>query len=108
VPTPSLFSTGTYHSIHSVQGFTQRNRAYAVMIDNEEGFGPPFKDVDIVDITNPAKPVIVAERGLEDWPNAQAPLANGDSVFHHDVQFKRIGGHDYLWPSPTGTPGRSC
>ena len=96
VPAPSLFSTGTYHSIHSVQGFTQGTKAYAVMIDNEEGFGPPFKDVDIVDISNPAAPVIVAERGLEDWPGAQAPLANGDSVFHHDVQFKRIGGHDFL------------
>src|ERR687896_2663321 len=96
VPAPSLFSTGTYHSIHSVQGFTQGTKAYAVMIDNEEGFGPPFKDVDIVDISNPAAPVIVAEVGLEDWPGAQAPLANGDSVFHHDVQFKRIGGHDFL------------
>jgi hypothetical protein len=96
VPPPSLFSTGTYHSIHSVQGFTQGNSAYAVMVDNEEAFGPPFKDVDIVDITNPAAPVIVAEVGLEDWPDAQSPLANGDSVFHHDVQFKRIGGHDFL------------
>ena len=96
VPAPSLFSTGTYHSIHSVQGFTQGNKAYAVMIDNEEGFGPPFKDVDIVDITNPAAPVIVSESGLEDWPAAQSPLANGDSVFHHDVQFKRIRGHDFL------------
>jgi hypothetical protein len=96
VPAPSLFSTGTYHSIHSVQGFTQGNKAYAVMIDNEEGSGAPFKDVDIVDITNPAAPVIVAERGLDDWPGAQSPLANGDTVFHHDVQFKRIGGHDFL------------
>jgi len=34
--------------------------------------------------------------GLEDWPAAQAPLANGDTVFFHDVQFKRIGGHDFL------------
>ena len=33
-PPPALFSTGTYHSIHSVQGFTQGNKAYAVMIDN--------------------------------------------------------------------------
>ncbi|MGH2656298.1 MAG: hypothetical protein ACRDIZ_06345 [Actinomycetota bacterium] len=96
VPTPFLFSTGTYHSIHSVQGFTQGNRAYAVMVDNEEAFGSPFKDVDIVDITNPAAPVIVSETGLEDWPAAQAPLANGDAVNHHDLQFKRIGGHDFL------------
>jgi hypothetical protein len=96
LPPPSLFSTGTYHSIHSVQGFTQGNKAYAVMIDNEEGVSSPFKDVDIVDITNPAAPVIVSERGLEDWPAAFSPLANGDTVFHHDVQFKRIGGHDFL------------
>jgi hypothetical protein len=95
-PVPFLFSTGTYHSIHSVQGFTQGNKAYAVMIDNEEGSGAPFKDVDIVDITDPENPVIVAEVGLEDWPAAQAPLANGDTVFFHDVQFKRIGGHDFL------------
>jgi hypothetical protein len=97
VPAPSLFSTGTYHSIHSVQGFTQGNKAYGVMVDNEEAFGPPFKDVDIVDITNPAAPVIVAERGLEDWPGAaQGPFANGDAVNHHDLQFKRVGGNDYL------------
>jgi hypothetical protein len=95
-PPPSLFSIGTYHSIHSVQGFTQGSRAYAVMIDNEEGVLAPFKDVDIVDITNPAAPEIVSELGLEDWPAAFAPLANGDTVFFHDVQFKRIGGHDFL------------
>ena len=95
-PPPSLFSVGTYHSIHSVQGFTQGSKAYAVMIDNEEGVLAPFKDVDIVDITDPAAPEIVAEVGLEDWPDAQAPLANGDTVFFHDVQFKRIGGHDFL------------
>jgi hypothetical protein len=95
-PPPSLFSVGTYHSIHSVQGFTRGSKAYAVMIDNEEGVVAPFKDVDIVDITNPAAPEIVAEVGLEDWPAAQAPLANGDTVFFHDVQFKRIRGHDFL------------
>jgi hypothetical protein len=95
-PPPSLFSTGTFHSIHSIQGFTQRNKAFAVLIDNEEGVAPPFKDVDIVDVTNPAAPVIASERGLDDWPGAQAPLANGDTVFFHDVQFKRIGGHDFL------------
>ena len=96
VPAPFLFSTGTYHSIHSVQGFTQGNKAYAVMIDNEEGVLAPFKDVDIVDITDPAAPVIVSERGLEDFPGAFSPLANGDTVFFHDVQFKRIGAHDFL------------
>jgi len=81
----------TYHSIHSVQGFTQKDKAFAVIIDNNE-----LADVDIIDITNPAAPVFATEQGLENWPGAQGPYANGDTVFHHDVQFKRIDGHDYL------------
>jgi hypothetical protein len=38
----------------------------------------------------------LTEQGLEDWPGAQGSYANGDTVFHHDMQHKRIGGHDYL------------
>ncbi|MGH2649659.1 MAG: hypothetical protein ACRDHK_00410 [Actinomycetota bacterium] len=95
-PPPFLFSTGLYHSIHNVQGWTQGDRAFAVMVDNEEAFGPPFKDVDIVDLTDPFNPVMASESGLEDWPDAQAPLANGDSINFHDMQFKRIRGNDFL------------
>lgn len=95
-PPPSLFSTGTYHSNHSVQGFTLPGRAFAVSVDNEEAFGFPFKDVDIFDITNPAAPVLASERGLEDWPAAQGSYANGDAVNHHDLQFKIIGGRPTL------------
>jgi hypothetical protein len=95
-PPPSLFSTGTFHSNHSVQGFTMPGRAFAVSVDNEEAFGFPFKDVDIFDITNPAAPVLASERGLEDWPGAQGSYANGDAVNHHDVQFKIIGGRPTL------------
>jgi Ca2+-binding RTX toxin-like protein len=97
---PVLTQDSTYHSIHSVQGFTQPGKAFAVMIDNDESFLPASaaapKDVDIVDITNPAAPTMASELGLEDWPGAQGSYANGDTVFHHDVQFKRIGGHDFL------------
>ena len=39
---------------------------------------------------------MLAEVGLEDWPGAQGSYANGDTVFHHDMQHKRIGGHDFL------------
>jgi len=81
----------TYHSIHSVQGFTQGDKAYAVMIDNNE-----TADIDIVDITDPANPVLIAERGLANFAAGVEVDANGSTVFHHDVQFKRIGGHDYL------------
>ena len=81
----------TYHSIHSVQGFTQPGKAFAVLIDNNE-----ITDVDIIDITNPFAPVFAVEQGLENWPGAQGSYANGQTVFHHDTQFKRIGGHDFL------------
>jgi hypothetical protein len=80
-----------YHSIHSVQGFTQPGKAFAVMVDNIE-----FPDVDIVDITNPAAPKMASETDLGDWPDAQSPLANGSAAFLHDMQFKRIGGHDFV------------
>jgi len=98
-PAPSLFSTGLYHSNHSVQGFTLPGKAFVVVVDNEEAFGPPFKDVDIFDITNPAAPVLASERGLEDWPGAQGSYANGDSVNNHDIQFKIVGGRPTLMVS---------
>jgi hypothetical protein len=81
----------TFHSIHSVQGFTQPGKAFAVMVDNIE-----FPDVDIVDITNPAAPKMASETDLTDWPGAESPLGNGEAAFIHDMQFKRIGGHDFL------------
>jgi hypothetical protein len=81
----------TYHSIHNVQGFTQPGKAFAVMVDNNE-----TADIDIVDITNPAAPVIAAERGLADFVPGVEVDANGNTVFFHDLQFKRMGGHDYI------------
>jgi hypothetical protein len=93
---PNLTQDSTYHSIHSVQGFTQPGKAFAVMVDNDEVFLGDLKDVDIVDITNPAAPVMATEQSLEDWPGAQGAYANGDTVFHHDLQHKRIGGNDLL------------
>jgi hypothetical protein len=96
VPTPFLFSTGLYHSNHSVQGFRLGRRAFVAVVDNEEAFGPPFKDVDIFDVTNPAAPVLASERGLEDWPGAQGSYANGDSVNNHDIQFKIVRGRPTL------------
>jgi hypothetical protein len=89
-PTPFLFSTGLYHSNHSVQGFKLGRRAFVVVVDNEEAFGPPFKDIDIFDVTNPAAPVLASETGLEDYPGAQGSYANGDSVNNHDIQFKIV------------------
>jgi len=85
----------TYHSTHSVQGFTWNGRAYAVAQDSND-----LKDVDIFDVTpavdgtGPA--VLVSERGLEDWPAAQGRYGLGDNPHHHDMQQKVIGGHNFL------------
>jgi hypothetical protein len=87
-------SNQTYHTTHSVQGFVWRGRAYAVVQDNND-----LKDVDIFDITpvlSGGTAVLVAEKGLEDWPGAQGSYANGDTVFHHDMQQKVIDGHNFL------------
>jgi LVIVD repeat-containing protein len=88
----------TYHTTHSAQLFVQRgvqpdgtDRILAFLQDNQD-----LEDVDIFDVSNPAAPVLLSEQGLEDWPGAQGSYANGDTVFHHDMQGKRIGGVDYL------------
>ncbi len=85
----------TFHTTHSVQAFTWQGRAYVVASDNQD-----LKDVDIFDITpvltstGPAQ--LIAERGLEDWPGAQSSYANGDTVFHHDMQQKVVDGRNLL------------
>jgi hypothetical protein len=87
----------TYHTTHSAQLFVQhgvlggKDRVIATLQDNQD-----LADVDIFDVSDPTNPVKLAERGLEDWPGAQGSYANGDTVFHHDMQHKRIAGHDYL------------
>jgi LVIVD repeat len=88
----------TYHTTHSAQLFVQRgvlaggkDRVLAFLQDNQD-----LADVDIFDVSNPAAPVLLSEQGLENWPGAQGSYANGDTVFHHDMQGKRINGHDYL------------
>jgi len=97
---PSLLSDGvgdndpdkqpdqTASHTHSTFGWwvPETGRAYVMGTDNDE-----FTDVDIFDITNPAAPVQIAETGFNDWPDAQSPLANGDTVFLHDMQVKKVG-----------------
>ena len=76
----------TPHSVHSVMGWTDGNKAYAVHTDNEE-----FPDVDIFDISRPwaREPRLIAETGLNDWVDPLVisdQVANGGAIFLHDFQ----------------------
>jgi hypothetical protein len=60
------------------------------MTDNEE-----FPDVDIMDITNPKRPRLIAEYDLNDFDVDQPELGLTDS-FLHDMVVKEIGGRFIL------------
>jgi hypothetical protein len=81
----------TFHTTHSVQGWSMGNRAFMALQDSQD-----LKDVDIVEITDPRKPVFLSEQGLEDWPGAFGSYANGETVNHHDMQVQQIGGKWYM------------
>jgi hypothetical protein len=80
----------TANQIHSAFAWQQGRNAYVVIVDDEE-----LEDVDIFDISDPRNPVQIAETGLPDWPDAQEPLALGDTTFFHDVVVKKVRG-DWL------------
>jgi hypothetical protein len=81
------------HEIHSVFAWDAGLKAYAVMVDNEEG-----TDVDIVDITDPKKAFLLAEYDLDaKFPQIrQAAPANLVEVFLHDMVVKEIGGKQVM------------
>ena len=76
------------NEIHSVFAWDAGNKAYAVIVDNEEGL-----DVDIIDITNPKKPKLIAEYDLDEafGQIVQPTPSNLVQIFHHDVVVKKIG-----------------
>lgn len=81
------------NEIHSVYAWDAGDRAYAVIVDNEEG-----PDVDIVDITDPKKARVIAEYDLDErFPQIlQAAPANLTGVFHHDMVVKEIDGRQIM------------
>jgi hypothetical protein len=81
------------HQIHSVFAWDAGSKAYAVMVDNEEAL-----DVDIVDITDPKKPLLIAEYNLATkFPVIlQAAPANLVEVFLHDMVVKEISGRQVM------------
>lgn len=76
------------NEIHSVFAWDAGDKAYAVIVDNEEG-----ADVDILDISNPKMAKVVAEYDLDEmFPHILQPsVANLVEVFDHDVIVKQIG-----------------
>jgi len=81
------------HEIHSVFAWDAGSKAYAVIVDNEEG-----TDVDIIDITDPKKAFLLAEYDLDvKFPQIlQAAPANLVEVFLHDMVVKEIGGKQVM------------
>ena len=81
---------------HSAFAWDAGDRAYAVMVDNEEA-----RDVDILDITNPKQPKLIAEYDLgETFPQIlQAAPANLTEVFLHDMVVKQIDGRQVMLAS---------
>ena len=71
----------------------RRRQAYAVIVDNEEG-----KDVDILDITDPRNPELIAEYDLDMmFPQIkQAAPSNLIEIFLHDMVVKEIGGKQVM------------
>jgi len=81
------------NEIHSVFAWDAGSKAYAVIVDNEEG-----ADVDIIDITDPKKAALIAEYDLDQkFPQIlQASPSNLVEVFFHDVVVKQIGGRQVM------------
>ncbi len=75
------------HTVHSVFAWDAGEKAYAVLVDNEES-----EDVDIMDISNPRAPKLVAEYDLKErFPQIFQEGAGLEEVWHHDMVVKRIG-----------------
>jgi hypothetical protein len=74
------------HEIHSAFAWDAGDRAFVVMTDNVE-----FPDVDIMEITNPKRPRLIAELDLNDFDVTQPELGLTDS-FLHDMVVKQIEG----------------
>jgi hypothetical protein len=90
---PGSTTSSTAHEIHSVFAWDAGKRAYAVLVDNRES-----RNVDIVDISNPRRPFMVAEYDLaSQFPQIpQERPANLVEVFHHDVVVKKVGARQVM------------
>jgi hypothetical protein len=79
------------NEIHSAFIWDAGAKAYAVMTDNIES---ALTDVDIMDITNPKRPRLIAEYALNNFDIFQPELGLQDSNLH-DMVVKKIG-NDFI------------
>ncbi len=81
------------NQIHSVFAWDAGDKAYAVIVDNEEA-----KDVDILDISETKKARLIAEYDLAvEFPQIlQAAPSNLKEIFLHDMIVKEIGGRQIM------------
>ena len=80
--------TTPVHQYHSTFIWQQGGKVYVVASDDDE---QSRGDVDIFDVTDPTNPSQIGDFSIRDWPDAQSPLANGDTVFNHDMTVRKIG-----------------
>lgn len=78
--------TADANQIHSAFAWDAGENAYVVLTDNEQ-----FPDVDILDITNPHRPRLIAEYDLNAF-NVDQPDLNLTESFLHDMVVKQING----------------
>ena len=74
-----------FNEIHSAFAWDAGDRAYVVMTDNID----PLTDVDILDITNPHRPRLIAELDLNEFDVMQENLGLTES-FLHDMVVKQV------------------
>ena len=88
--------TGVAHQVHSTFMWRAGLKTYAVLVDDEEA-----ADVDIFDISNPRRPVKIAEHDLAAlFPQILQPeVPSLTEVFFHDVVVKRIDGRQVMLAS---------
>ncbi|MGR2753530.1 PA domain-containing protein [Agromyces arachidis] len=75
------------NEVHSVRMWADGDKAYAVLVDDEEG-----TDVDIFDISDPERPKLLSETDLSDESAQPLGEVHGDAVFLHDMVVEEVDG----------------
>ncbi|MDP9466533.1 MAG: hypothetical protein M3P31_04745 [Actinomycetota bacterium] len=78
-------------NVHSAYAWAEDGKLYAVLVDNEEG-----ADVDIMDITDPRAPRLIAEYDLDATFKIAQPALGDSSSFLHDMVVTKIKGRQTM------------